>query len=78
MAGALTKYAAGDSISHLSQFNRRAVRPAREIKGEFARTAAAKQYLFASAGSQEKENGWRASAGAISVKFAPASNNFDA
>ena len=57
MAGALTKYAAGNSIPHLSQFNRRAVRPAREIKGKFDTTAPGGQYLFVSAGSQEKENG---------------------
>ena len=57
MAGALTKYAAGDSISHLAQFNRRAVRPAREITGKFAMTAPGGQYLFVSAGSQEKVNG---------------------
>ena len=46
MADALTKSVSGNSIFHLMQFNRCAVRPATEIKEKFSRTAPGKQYLF--------------------------------
>ena len=46
MADALTKCVSGNSISHLMQVNRCAVRPACEIKEKFSKTAPGKQYLF--------------------------------
>ena len=46
MADALTKTATGNHIFHLMQFNRCAVRSAREIREKFQKTAPGKQYLF--------------------------------